>query len=108
MSRLHRAIPILALAAALLGTVALPSTASAGPESSLAPPLRIGLLRPLAPTLAIAPEDRIVELVNAERTRAGLPPLTRQAQLSAAAGDYATAMADADFFSHAGADGSLG
>ena len=101
MTWLLRALSILALAALL----AAPSVASAEPERSLAFP--VGLLRPLGPpAAALGPEDRVVELVNAERARFGLAPLARQAQLSAAAGEYATAMASFDFFSHSGFDGS--
>jgi uncharacterized protein YkwD len=100
LGMLHLALPILALAAGLLGA---PSAAwASGP---IPPGWPFGVLRPLTPS-ALADEDRIVELVNAERARAGLAPLTRQAQLAAAAGDYAVTIAGTGSFSHDAVDGS--
>ena len=51
-------------------------------------------------------EDRVVELVNAERALVGLPALTRHAGLASAASDYAAAMAGGGLFSHTSLDGS--
>jgi uncharacterized protein YkwD len=122
IKKLHLALPILALTAGLLastsvaaaaesaadadplGVLRLPTTSDA---TSNFPTSSFGLLRALTPSkAAITAEDRIVELVNAERARAGLQPLRRQRQLVAAAGSYATTLADADAFSHVGPDGS--
>ena len=50
--------------------------------------------------------ERILQLVNAERAAQGLSSLTRNALLDAAAVAHATDMADNNFFSHTGSDGS--
>ena len=50
--------------------------------------------------------ERILTLVNAERTSRGLPPLTRNALLDAAAQAHADDMRANNFFSHTGSDGS--
>jgi len=50
--------------------------------------------------------DRILELVNVERTTRGLVPLTRNTQLDAAALAHARDMRDNAFFDHTGSDGS--
>ena len=50
--------------------------------------------------------NRVVELTNIERTKAGLQPLTLDLQLVDAAQDHSGDMAQDDFFSHTGADGS--
>jgi len=61
---------------------------------------------PVVPAVAETPTQRVADLVNAERARAGLPALTVSAALSRAAGAYAAEMADQGFFSHQGPDGS--
>ena len=50
--------------------------------------------------------NRVVELTNIERANAGLQPLTLDLQLVDAAQDHSNDMAQDDFFSHTGADGS--
>jgi len=50
--------------------------------------------------------DRVLELVNAERTSRGLAALTRNTRLDAAAQAHADDMADNKFFDHTGSDGS--
>ncbi len=50
--------------------------------------------------------NQVLELTNAERAKAGLNPLTLNTQLSQAAEDHSDSMANDDFFSHTGADGS--
>lgn len=50
--------------------------------------------------------DRILELVNQERTSRGLSALTRNTQLDAAADGHAADMHDKSFFAHTGSDGS--
>jgi uncharacterized protein YkwD len=47
-----------------------------------------------------------VSLINATRTQAGLPALKVNATLTASATAYARLMADRNFFSHDGIDGS--
>lgn len=51
-------------------------------------------------------EQRIVELVNAERARHGLPPLVVSAELTRSARAYALTMGQGNFFGHVGPDGS--
>ena len=50
--------------------------------------------------------EEVVRLTNVERAKAGLPPLKLNNQLLAAAQDHSNDMAQDDFFSHTGADGS--
>ena len=50
--------------------------------------------------------DRVVELINVERTQADLDPLQIDSQLSQAAQVHTQSMANDDFFSHYGVDGS--
>jgi uncharacterized protein YkwD len=102
IERLCRALPLLGLLVALLGGGLFPASAAAAPAT---PDWPFGILRPLAPPGESA-EDRIIELVNAERALAGLAPLARHAGLASAAGDYAAAMAGGAFFSHTSLDGS--
>jgi hypothetical protein len=40
-----------------------------------------------------SPEDRLFSLINAERAKAGVPPLTRNARLNELAGEWAARMA---------------
>jgi uncharacterized protein YkwD len=56
---------------------------------------------------AQVPDERaVIDLINAERTAAGLPEVTQDDTLGDAAQKYAAYMAEADFFSHRGPDGS--
>ncbi len=48
----------------------------------------------------------VIRLTNQERTSRGLSPLAKHNQLSRAAQKHARAMADQDFYSHTGKDGS--
>jgi uncharacterized protein YkwD len=50
--------------------------------------------------------NQIASLINAERANAGLPALTINSQLAAAAQDHATDMACNNMISHTGSDGS--
>ena len=50
--------------------------------------------------------EQVVQLTNDERAKAGLPPLKLNNKLVDAAGDHSSDMAQDDFFSHTGADGS--
>ena len=76
-----------------------------GPARRGPPGARRGLHVPLASPGQSA-EDRIIDLVNAERALVGLAPLARHAGLASAAGDYAAAMAGGGTFSHISLDGS--
>lgn len=60
----------------------------------------------VAPTTTVDFAYRVVELTNAFRQQNGLPPLAVNQQLSVAALQHSQAMAQRDFFSHTGADGS--
>lgn len=51
-------------------------------------------------------ESRVLDLVNQERSAAGLAPLTRAGELENAARGYAAAMAAGGFFGHTAPDGS--
>lgn len=51
-------------------------------------------------------EQRIIDLVNQERVKAGLSPLERSDALAASARSYSRYMATANFFAHNGPDGS--
>jgi len=51
-------------------------------------------------------EERVVELTNQFRQENGLAPLTVNTQLTNAAETHSNNMADQDFFSHTGLDGS--
>ncbi|WP_072013801.1 CAP domain-containing protein [Myxosarcina sp. GI1] len=50
--------------------------------------------------------NQVLKLTNAERTKAGLEPLKLNSQLVDAAQDHSNDMAEDDFFSHTGIDGS--
>jgi uncharacterized protein YkwD len=51
-------------------------------------------------------EAQVIELINAERAKVGLPPLYTQSQLMAAARLHSADMGCNDFFGHTGSDGS--
>lgn len=51
-------------------------------------------------------ENQILAMINSARAANGLPPLTLQNQLSAAAWQHSQDMACGDFISHTGSDGS--
>lgn len=61
---------------------------------------------PPAPGSTSSFEQRVFDLVNQERRKAGIAPLMLNTQLTKAAEDYAKTMADRNFFSHTGIDGS--
>jgi len=63
----------------------------------------------LAPDRALAldsEEQVVLDLINQHRAQHGLPALVLSPALSAAAASYSQAMAEGDFFSHVGLDGS--
>jgi uncharacterized protein YkwD len=59
-----------------------------------------------APVAAASPADTVLSAVNAARAKAGCQPLRLNAKLTAAAKAHARAMAEQNFFGHAGKDGS--
>jgi len=50
--------------------------------------------------------QQVAELVNLERSRAQLPPLTWHQDAAQAAFDHSLSMAEENYFSHSGSDGS--
>ncbi len=94
-----RALVALALSAALATLARPPSVLAAEPGSSVA-------VAPAAQTAADDVAQRVVDLTNQERAKAGLPPLTLDPALSSAALAHSQDMADHDYFSHTGSDGS--
>jgi hypothetical protein len=79
------------------------------PQLFAALALALGVLGPVVPAMsahADGVEDRVLELVNHERTSHGLAPVSLAPELQSAARAYAGAMAAGGFFSHDGPDGS--
>lgn len=76
------------------------------PRPSWASAAVIALSVALAPPLAAGPADSVLSAVNAARASAGCGPLRPNPKLMAAARSHARAMAEQDFFAHAGKDGS--
>jgi uncharacterized protein YkwD len=78
-----------------------------GPEPTK---LEVGIVLVILPIDGgVAPSDvvsRVLELVNQERRRAGLAPLSLNSQLAAVAQGHSQDMADHNFVSHNGSDGS--
>jgi uncharacterized protein YkwD len=66
----------------------------------------LGAAQAAPPHVPVDGLARVVDLVNAERSAAGLAPLATSVQLASAAQSYADWMATANFFSHTGPDGS--
>lgn len=60
----------------------------------------------LRPAYADDSTQQVISLVNAERARRGLAPLSLSPELAASAQTYAQAMAKGGFFGHEGPDGS--
>jgi uncharacterized protein YkwD len=56
--------------------------------------------------LSAGPADSVLTAVNAARAKAGCTPLRLNGKLAAAAKSHARAMAEQNFFGHAGKDGS--
>lgn len=90
------------------------STSSPQPDSTHSPtPRPSQTSRPSstpASSTTISPgssyTDQVIDLVNKERSKSNLQPLTKNSQLSTSAQSYAQYMADKNFFSHTGPDGS--
>jgi uncharacterized protein YkwD len=73
---------------------------------SWAKALLIALAVAGSPVAAASPAEAVLSSVNAARARAGCQPLRLNARLTAAATSHAKAMAEQNFFGHAGKDGS--
>ena len=74
---------------------------------------RLSWVKALVLALAVAgspvqagPAESVLSAVNAARAKAGCEPLRLNGKLTAAAKGHATAMAEQNFFGHAGKDGS--
>lgn len=61
---------------------------------------------PLLAAQRSSPEQRILELTNAERARAGCPAMRLNDDLNEAAAGHSADMAHQNFFGHGGSDGS--
>lgn len=59
-----------------------------------------------SPAAAVSPAETVLSAVNSARAKAGCQPLRLNARLTAAAKAHAAAMAEQNFFGHAGKDGS--
>lgn len=59
-----------------------------------------------SPVAAASPAETVLSAVNAARAKAGCQPLRLNSRLTAAAKAHANAMAEQNFFGHAGKDGS--
>ena len=59
-----------------------------------------------APSFATCNDDRVLEMVNVERLKAGVRPLTTNARLAESARRYALYLGEAGFFNHIGPDSS--
>lgn len=73
---------------------------------SWAKALLISLAVAGSPVAAASPAETVLSAVNAARAKAGCQPLRLNAKLTAAAKGHAAAMAQQNFFGHAGKDGS--
>jgi uncharacterized protein YkwD len=66
----------------------------------------VALALAVASPVAAGPAESVLTAVNAARAKAGCGPLQVNRKLEAAAKAHARAMAEQNFFSHAGKDGS--
>lgn len=95
-------LPALACALSLAAIIAS-AHARAEYDGARSPAVESHATRPLA----IAPvEQEVIDLINGERARAGLPPLKPDPRLTDAAANHSIDMAGGDFFAHQGSDGS--
>lgn len=76
------------------------------PRLSWAKALLLALAVAGSPVAAASPAETVLSAVNAARTKAGCQPLRLNSKLTAAAKSHANAMAEQNFFGHAGKDGS--
>jgi uncharacterized protein YkwD len=66
----------------------------------------VALALALAPPVTAGPAESVLSAINAARAKAGCGPLRVNPKLMAAARTHAKAMAEQNFFGHAGKDGS--
>lgn len=76
------------------------------PRLSWASVALLALSLAVAPPVTAGPAESVLSAVNAARAKAGCGPLRANPKLMAAARSHARAMAEQDFFAHAGKDGS--
>lgn len=76
------------------------------PRLSSLKALGLALCIATSPVAAASPAETVLSAVNAARAKAGCSPLRLNGKLVAAAKSHARAMADENFFGHAGKDGS--
>lgn len=76
------------------------------PRLSWARALLLAIAVAASPVAAASPAETVLSAVNAARAKAGCQPLRLNAKLTAAAKGHAAAMAQQNFFGHAGKDGS--
>lgn len=76
------------------------------PRLSWARALILALAVAGSPVAAASPAEAVLSAVNAARAKAGCQPLRLNSKLMAAAKSHANAMAEQNFFGHAGKDGS--
>ncbi len=68
--------------------------------------LKVALLASLAAPVSAGQTEAVLSAINGVRTKAGCPALVVNPRLTAAAKAHAKAMAEQNFFGHAGKDGS--
>jgi uncharacterized protein YkwD len=76
------------------------------PRLSWASGVLLALALVLAAPVHAGPAESVLTAINAARAKAGCGPLRVNAKLAAAAKSHARAMAEQNFFGHAGKDGS--
>lgn len=76
------------------------------PRLSWARALLLAIAVAASPVAAASQAETVLSAVNAARAKAGCQPLRLNAKLTAAAKGHAAAMAQQNFFGHAGKDGS--
>lgn len=84
------------------GSPVTPSPTPDGPT----PTATVTLVPTITPTPVDSWEARVMQLINSERAAEGEPALTMDSRLVQAARRHSQDMADNDFFSHTGSDGS--
>jgi uncharacterized protein YkwD len=88
-------------------TAASPTSSNSATASPTSTPTNTSTPRP---TTAAAPSgdvtDQVITLVNNERAKVGLGPLTKNESLTTSAQNYAQYMGDNNFFSHTAPNGS--
>jgi uncharacterized protein YkwD len=76
------------------------------PRLSWASALVLAMALACAPPVTAGPAESVLSAINAARAKAGCGPLRTDPKLMAAARTHARAMAEQNFFSHSGKDGS--